>query len=94
VYEERVTRVMTDVGYAPGADAYDDLQSHPLRLLAYIVHPVGYSLEWLVTRPFHELVAQPDLAPVFGHGPHGYYAGSPLGAAEAMNAERAYDMRY
>ncbi len=64
---------------AAGADAYDDSQSHPLRLLAYIIHPVGYTLEWLVTRPFHEVVAQPDLEPVFGHYPHAYYGGSELG---------------
>src|SRR6188768_72341 len=55
-----------------GADDYDDSQSHPLRLAAYLIHPVGYTLEWLVTRPFHELVAQPDLAPVFGHTSHEY----------------------
>jgi hypothetical protein len=51
-------------------DAYDDSQSHPLRLAAYVVHPVGFTLEWLVTRPFHFLVSQPKLERVFGHTPH------------------------
>jgi hypothetical protein len=66
--------------WSEGADEYDDSQSHPLRLLAYVIHPVGYTLEWLVTRPFHEFVAQPDLEPVFGHQPHAYYGESPFGA--------------
>jgi hypothetical protein len=69
------------LSFAAGADDYDDSQSHPLRLAAYLIHPVGYTLEWLVTRPFHELVAQPDLAPVFGHTSHEYYGDAPVGAA-------------
>jgi hypothetical protein len=64
-----------------GADDYDDSQSHPLRLAAYLIHPIGFTLEWLVTRPFHELVAQPDLAPVFGHTSHEYYGDAPVGTA-------------
>ena len=47
---------------------YDDFEdSHPLRIIAYPVHAVGYTLEWLLTRPIHALVSQPDLVPVFGH---------------------------
>jgi hypothetical protein len=51
-------------------DAYDDSESHPLRLVAYAVHPVGFALEWLVARPIHFLVSQPQLERVFGHVPH------------------------
>ncbi len=51
-------------------DSYDDSQSHPLRIAAYLLYPIGYSLEWLVFRPFHRLVSEPMLAPVFGHRPH------------------------
>ena len=57
------------------ADEYDDLQAHPLRVLAYLIHPVGFTAEWLLTRPFHELVSQPDLEPVFGHSRHDSYGG-------------------
>ena len=64
-----------------GADDYDDSQSHPLRIAAYLIHPIGYTLEWLVTRPFHELVAQPDLEPIFGHTSHEYYGDAPVGTA-------------
>ena len=51
-------------------DAYDDSQAHPLRLIAYGVYPVGFALEWLVTRPIHFVVSNPALEPVFGHVPH------------------------
>jgi hypothetical protein len=51
-------------------DAYDDTQSHPLRLIAYAVHPVGYALEWLVMRPVHFVVSQRRAERVFGHTPH------------------------
>ncbi len=75
--------VAREVYWRTGADEYDDSQSNPLRLLAYIIHPVGYSLEWLVTRPFHEVVAQPDLEPVFGHDVHAYYGEQPFGVSGA-----------
>lgn len=51
-------------------DAYDDTQAHPLRLLAYALHPAGFALEWAVTRPIHFLVSTPGLDRVFGHTPH------------------------
>jgi len=51
-------------------DAYDDSESHPLRLAAYALHPVGFALEWLVMRPMHFVVSQPELERVFGHVPH------------------------
>lgn len=51
-------------------DAYDDSQSHPLRLIAYAVNPIGFGVEWLFTRPIHFLVSEPQLERVFGHGPH------------------------
>jgi hypothetical protein len=49
---------------------YDDSQSHPLRLVAYAMHPVGYLAEWLVMRPLHRIVSQDDMAPIFGYVPH------------------------
>ena len=63
-------------------DAYDDSQSHPLRLVAYAVHPLGFAIEWLVTRPIHFVVSHPQLERVFGHTPHenpwgGYQAYTP-----------------
>ena len=55
---------------AAAPDEYDDMQSNPLQIAAYLIYPVGYTLEWLVFRPFHYLVSRPSLEPVFGHRPH------------------------
>ena len=51
-------------------DGYDDSQAHPLRLLTYAVHPIGFAAEWLLTRPIHAIVSQPELHRVFGHESH------------------------
>jgi hypothetical protein len=64
-------------------DAYDDSQSHPLRLLAYAVNPAGYAVEWLALRPLHFVVSHPQLERVFGHGPHEH----PFGGYEPYEPE-------
>ena len=51
-------------------DEYDDSQSEPLRVAAYLVYPVGYAMEWLIFRPLHWVVSRPQLEKVFGHRPH------------------------
>jgi hypothetical protein len=51
-------------------DEYGDSESHPLRLAAYALHPAGCAIEWLVIRPLHAIVSQPQLAHLFGHRPH------------------------
>lgn len=51
-------------------DAYDDSESHPLRVAAYAMHPVGWALEWLIARPIHFLVSEPANEPIFGHESH------------------------
>ena len=52
-------------------DEYDDSQSHPLRIAAYLAHPVAWLTEWLIFRPFHFVVSasEPQEA-FFGHRPH------------------------
>ncbi|GIW44164.1 MAG: hypothetical protein KatS3mg077_1446 [Candidatus Binatia bacterium] len=52
-------------------DDFDETQTHPLRVAAYLVHPVGFALEWVIFRPFHYIVSRPGLDKVFGHRPHG-----------------------
>ena len=65
----------------------------PFRLIAYILHPIGYGIEWLFTRPFYRLVSQEDLEPIFGHVPHegydyeSYTEGLSTGAAIGGNAD-------
>ena len=52
-------------------DEYDDSQSHPLRVLAYAWHPVGWLAEWTIFRPIHYLVsATRPQEQIFGHTPH------------------------
>jgi len=52
-------------------DAYDDSQSHPLRVVAYLVNPAALLVEWTVFRPLHLLFSgTPELEYVFGHNPH------------------------
>jgi hypothetical protein len=58
------------------ASEYEDSQSHPLRVLAYLVHPFGYALEWAIFRPFHWVVSQPNTEKIFGHVPHGGEVGT------------------
>jgi outer membrane protein OmpA-like peptidoglycan-associated protein len=52
-------------------DDYDDSQSNPLRVAAYLLYPVGFLAEWIIFRPFHFLVSatEPQEA-FFGHRPH------------------------
>src|SRR5262245_53770176 len=52
-------------------DEYDDSQSNPLRVAAYLIHPIGWLAEWTIFRPFHMLVSatRPQEA-FFGHQPH------------------------
>lgn len=54
---------------AQAAPEYDDSQSHPLRVAAYLLHPVGLAAEWLVFRPLYFVFS--SAGPVFGHRPHG-----------------------
>jgi hypothetical protein len=68
-----ITLALTAGPAAAVPDEYDDTQSNPLRIAAYLVYPVGYALEWAIFRPFHYLVSRPALEPVFGHRPHGEY---------------------
>ena len=52
-------------------DEYDDSQSHPLRIVAYLLHPAAWLLEQVVFRPFHFLVsANEPMEEIFGHRPH------------------------
>ena len=52
-------------------DEYDDSQSNPLRIAAYLLYPIGWLTEWTVMRPFHFIVSAtgPQEA-FFGHRPH------------------------
>jgi hypothetical protein len=68
-------------------DEYDDSQSYPLRVAAYLLHPVGVGLEYLIFRPFHWLVSYNDTTElIFGHGPHGSEEMRSLMACDEVHA--------
>ena len=50
---------------------YEDAFSNPLRLAYYVIYPIGFTVEWLVMRPFHYIVSRPGLDRVFGYQPIG-----------------------
>jgi hypothetical protein len=50
------------------ADDYDDQSSgHPLRIIAYVLHPFGVAIDYLLLRPAHWLGTQEPLKTIFGH---------------------------
>lgn len=50
------------------ADRYEaERAGHPLRILAYLVHPVGVAVDYLVLRPAHWLGNHEPFSTVFGH---------------------------
>ena len=58
-------------------DQYEDAFSNPLRVAYYVAHPIGFTLEWLVMRPFHYLISRPYLDKIFGYeqiGEEGTYS--------------------
>lgn len=60
--------VVLSLASSAAADEYDARRAgHPLRVIAYAVHPIGVALDWLLFRPAHWVVSQPVLNHVFGH---------------------------
>ena len=50
------------------ADDYDEKSSgHPLRMIAYVLHPVGVAIDYLLLRPAHWLGSREPLKTIFGH---------------------------
>ena len=50
------------------ADEYDSSRAgHPLRIVAYVIHPFGVALDWLIFRPAHWAGSQPVMSHIFGH---------------------------
>lgn len=50
------------------ADRYDSKRAgHPLRIVAYVVHPVGVIVDRVLLRPAHWLGTQEPFKTLFGH---------------------------
>lgn len=49
------------------AEEYDQMHAgHPLRILGYVVHPVGVVLDWLLFRPAHWVASHEPLKTLVG----------------------------
>lgn len=58
--------VMIPVGAS--ADRFQRTEdTNPLRLIGYAAHAIGTGVEWIVFRPVHWAVSQPNLDVLFGH---------------------------
>ncbi len=56
------------VASAAPADEYESTRSgHPLRILAYVVHPIGVILDTLIFRPFHWIGSHEPFKTLTGH---------------------------
>lgn len=52
------------------ADDHDARRAgHPVRIAAYLLHPVGVALDWLIVRPAHWVVEREPFRTIFGHEP-------------------------
>ena len=50
------------------ADHYESMKAgHPLRVTAYVLHPIGVMLDTLIFRPAHWVVSHDTLRILFGH---------------------------
>jgi hypothetical protein len=50
------------------ADDHDPQSSgHPLRIVAYVLHPVGVVIDTLIFRPAHGVVHHEPFSTLFGH---------------------------
>ena len=50
------------------ADEYDpNYAGHPLRILAYVVHPLGVLVDYAIMRPAHWIGMHEPMRTIFGH---------------------------
>jgi len=53
---------------AARADEHDpERAAHPVRIAAYVLHPVGVILDYLIVRPAHWVVEREPFRTLFGH---------------------------
>lgn len=62
--------VVLIIGFASpvAADEYEEENAgYPLRVIAYVLHPVGVVIGYVLMRPAHWLVSHEPLKTLFGH---------------------------
>jgi len=66
-----VVLALTVLAWSPPSDAdeYNPQEAgHPLRVAAYVVHPVGVALDYLIMRPAFWVGSQEPFRTIFGRG--------------------------
>lgn len=55
------------------ADEYDPKRAgHPLRIIAYVLHPIGVAFDYLIFRPAHRVGHIEPVRTIFGHSGERY----------------------
>ena len=50
------------------AEEYDPSNAgHPVRIVGYLLHPVGVAIDYLIMRPAHWIVSFEPMKTIFGH---------------------------
>jgi hypothetical protein len=63
-----LTAVALFVSLPAAADKYEPKRAgHPLRIIAYVVHPVGVILDYLIFRPAHWIGSHEPIKTLVGH---------------------------
>ena len=62
-----LTMVGASATVAPADEHDSSMAGHPLRILAYVVHPVGVVLDYLLLRPAHWLASHEPIQTLVGH---------------------------
>ncbi len=63
-----VLAITLGIAAPAAADEYEsDRAGHPVRMLGYVLHPVGVILDFLVMRPAHWLGHREPFKTLFGH---------------------------
>jgi len=63
-----VVGLMLAIASPVAADDYDSRDAgHPVRIVAYVLYPIGFILDYLILRPAHWIASQGPMKQVFGH---------------------------
>ena len=53
--------------WAPAEDHDLSMAGHPLRIIAYVLYPVGVMIDYLIMRPAHWLITQEPIQTLVGY---------------------------
>ena len=59
--------LLASAGPALADDYQPKRAGHPLRIVAYVLHPIGVAIDYLILRPVHWVGSHEPFKTVFGH---------------------------